>query len=294
LITFKELDIFFKLCEETNLSNVAKKLNMTQSAISISLNSLEKKLDEKLFDRIGRKLVLNERGRVFKEKSYKPFLELIHAKESFSSDRLKGDLKIASSKTFNSINLSQYIYKFISNHDIHITKHSINTKEILESILNSNVDIGFVESDFNEANIIKEKVANDSLIIVSSNKELTKKEYYIDQLYKYNWLLREKGSATREVFLSKLKYQDEMNISMEISNFEEIKNILLNNKETITCISKLAVKEELESKKLFEIKIKNLNFERELFMVYHKDKYQSKLFLEFTSYMKNCFIEGLN
>ena len=294
MITFKELDIFFKLCEETNLSNVAKKLNMTQSAISISLNSLEKKLDEKLFDRIGRKLTLNERGRVFKEKSYKPFLELIHAKESFSSDKLKGDLKIASSKTFNSINLSQCIYKFISNHDIHITKHSINTKEILESILSSNVDIGFVESDFNEANIIKEKVANDSLIIVSSNKELTKKEYYIDQLYKYNWLLREKGSATREVFLSKLKYQDEMNISMEISNFEEIKNILLNNKETITCISKLAVKEELENKKLFEIKIKNLNFERELFMVYHKDKYQSKLFLEFTSYMKNCFIEGLN
>lgn len=43
MITFKELDIFFKLCEETNLSNVAKKLNMTQSAISISLNSLEKK-----------------------------------------------------------------------------------------------------------------------------------------------------------------------------------------------------------------------------------------------------------
>ncbi|RXK09270.1 LysR family transcriptional regulator [Halarcobacter bivalviorum] len=288
-MTFKELDIFFKLCEETNLSNVAKKLNMTQSAISISLNSLEKKLDEKLFDRIGRKLILNERGRFFKEKSYKPFLDLIHAKESFSSDRLKGDLKIAASKTFNSINISQCIYKFISNHEIHITKHSINTKEILDSILNSSIDIGFVESDFNEANIIKEKVANDSLIIVSSNKELTKKEYYIDQLYKYNWLLREKGSATREVFLSKLKYQDEMNIIMEISNFEEIKNILLNNKETITCISKLAVKEELEKKKLFEIKIKNLKFERELFMVYHKNKYKSKLFLEFKSYIKNCF-----
>ena len=289
MITFKELNIFFKLCEETNLSNVAKKLNITQSAISISLNSLEKKLDEKLFDRIGRKLILNERGRVFKEKSYKPFLDLLHAQESFSLDRLKGELKIAASKTYNSINLSQYIYKFISNHDIHITKHSINTKDILDSILNSNIDIGFVESDFNEANIIKEKVANDSLIIVSSNKELTKKPHYIDQLYKYNWILREKGSATREIFLSKLKYQEEMNTSMEISNFEEIKNILINNKETITCISKLAVKKELLNKQLFEIEIKNLKFDRELFMVYHKDKYKSKLFLEFTSYIKKCF-----
>lgn len=289
MVTFKEFDIFFKLCEETNLSNVAKKLNLTQSAISISINSLEKKLDEKLFDRIGRKLVLNERGRLFKEKSLKPFLELLHAKESFSSDKLKGNLNISASKTYNSINLSQYIYKFISNHDIHISKHSKNTKEILDSILNSSIDLGFVESDFNEANIIKEKVCDDSLIIVSSNKELLNKEYYIDQLYKYNWLLREKGSATREVFLSKIKYQDEINIIMEISNFEEIKSILLNNKETLTCISKLAVKQELKEKKLFEIKIKNLNFDRELFMVYHKNKYKSKLFLEFTRYIKKCF-----
>ncbi len=292
MISFKELDIFFKLCEETNLSNIAKKQNMTQAAISISLNSLEKKLGEKLFDRIGRKLVLNERGRLFKEKAYTPFLDLIHAKESFFSDKLEGNLKIAASKTFNSINLSQYIYKFISKHNIHITKHSINTKEILDSILDSSIDIGFVESDFNEANIIKEKVADDSLIIVSSNKELTKKEYFIDQLYKYNWLLREKGSATREVFLSKVKYQDELNITMEISNFEEIKNILLENKETITCISKLAVKKELKERSLFEIKIKNLKFDRELFMVYHKNKYKSKLFLEFTKYIKKCFFNN--
>lgn len=289
MITFKEFDIFFKLCEETNLSNVAKKLGMTQSAISISINSLEKKLDEKLFDRIGRKLIINERGRLFKEKSYKPFYDLLQAQENFTTNELKGKLKIASSKTFNSINLSQYIYKFISNHNIHITKHSKNTKEILDDILSSSIDLGFVESDFEEANIIKEKILNDSLIIVSSNKELLNKEYYIDQLYSYNWIIREKGSATREVFLSKLKYQNEINISMEISNFEEIKTILLNNKETITCISKLAVEEELKNRELFEIKIKNLKFDRELFMIYHKDKYKSKLFLEFIAYIKNCF-----
>lgn len=289
MITFKELDIFFKLCEETNLSNLAKKLNITQAAISISLNSMEKKLDEKLFDRIGRKLVLNERGRVFEEKSHKAFLELLHAKESFSSNKLKGKLKIAASKTFNSINLSNSIYKFISKHEIQIIKHSLNTKEILDSILNSKIDLGFVESDFNEANIIKEKVASDELIIVSSNKELTKKTHYIDQLYKYNWILREKGSATREVFLSKLKYQNEMHISMEISNFEEIKNVLINNKEALTCISKLAVQQELEEKKLFEVNIKNLKFHRDLFMVYHKDKYKSKLFSEFSKYIKKVF-----
>ncbi|PHO11248.1 LysR family transcriptional regulator [Malaciobacter canalis] len=289
MFTLKELDIFFKLCENSHISNLAKQINLTQSAISISLNSLEKKIGENLFDRVGKKLVLNERGRFFKNKAIKPYLELKNLKDSFSDDLLKGELKIASSKTFNSINLSSYIYDFISNHEVSITKYSQNTKEIIEEVLDSTIDLGFIEKEFDDSNIIKERIASDSLIIVTSDETLSKKEYYIDQLYSKKWILREKGSGTREVFLSKLKYLDEFKITMEISNFEEIKDILLQYKDTLTCISKLAVKKELEKKQLFEIKTKNLKFDRELYMIYHKNKYKSKLFLEFTSHIKKCF-----
>ncbi|WP_404318107.1 LysR substrate-binding domain-containing protein [Malaciobacter canalis] len=289
MFTLKELDIFFKLCENSHISNLAKQINLTQSAISISLNSLEKKVGENLFDRIGKKLILNERGRYFKNKAIKPYLELKNLKDSFGDDLLKGELKIASSKTFNSINLSSYIFDFISNHEVSITKYSQNTKEIIDEVLDSTIDLGFIEKEFDDSNIIKEKITSDSLIIVTSDETLSKKEYFIDQLYDKKWILREKGSGTREVFLSKLKYLDEFKITMEISNFEEIKDILLQHKDTLTCISKLAVKKELEKKQLFEIKTKNLKFDRELYMIYHKNKYKSKLFLEFTSHIKKCF-----
>ncbi|AXX92865.1 LysR family transcriptional regulator [Malaciobacter molluscorum LMG 25693] len=289
MFTLKELEIFFKLSENPHISNLAKQINLTQSAISISLNSLEKKLGEKLFDRIGKKLILNERGRVFKQETFNAYSQLVNIKDTFSSNSLKGQLNIASSKTFNSINLSLYIYDFISKNDVNITKYSQNTKEIINEVLDSLVDVGFVEKEFEDSNIIKEKIANDSLIIVTSDKELAKNSYYIDQLYSKKWILREKGSGTREVFLSKLKYLEDFKITMEISNFEEIKSILLKHKDTLTCISKLAVKKELEDKKLFEIKLKNLEFDRQLYMIYHKDKYKSRLFLEFTSYIKKCF-----
>ncbi|RXJ96177.1 LysR family transcriptional regulator [Malaciobacter molluscorum] len=289
MFTLKELEIFFKLSENPHISNLAKQINLTQSAISISLNSLEKKLGEKLFDRIGKKLILNERGRVFKQETFNAYSQLVNIKDTFSSNSLKGQLNIASSKTFNSINLSLYIYDFISKNDVNITKYSQNTKEIINEVLDSLVDVGFVEKEFEDSNIIKEKIANDSLIIVTSDKELARNSYYIDQLYSKKWILREKGSGTREVFLSKLKYLEDFKITMEISNFEEIKSILLKHKDTLTCISKLAVKKELEDKKLFEIKLKNLEFDRQLYMIYHKDKYKSRLFLEFTSYIKKCF-----
>ena len=292
MITIKELDIFFKLCEDSHISNLAKQINMTQAAISSSLNSLEKKLEEKLFDRVGKRLILNERGRLFKEYSYSPYLELLYSTEIFSNDKLKGNLKIASSKTFNCIDLSLYVYDFISKHNVQITKHSNNTKQIIQSIVDSSIDIGFIENEFNDPHIIKEKLSDDELIIVSANELYTNESYFIDELYKMNWILREKGSATREIFLNKIPDPGNINIAMEISNFDEIKAILLHDKNSITCISKLAVQKEIEDKKLFKIKVKNIDFKRELFMIYHRDKYKSKLFLEFTSYIRDCFYKN--
>lgn len=289
MLSFKELDIFYRLCKNPHVSKLTKEVGLTQSAISISLNSLEKKLGEKLFDRIGKKLILNERGKLFYKSTFLHFDNLQKAQEQFMDNPLSGELIIAGSKTFNSMDLSLFIYDFSKDHNVHITKYVKNTKFILDALQNSQLDIGFVESDFELSNLHKEKIAQDRLIIVTADKTLENKEFYIDQLYSKKWILREKGSATREVFLNKLKYLDEFQIAMEISNFEEIKNILLHNKETITCISKLAVKKEIEEKRLFEVKTKNLEFKRELFMVYHKDKYRSKLLDEFTSYIKECF-----
>lgn len=293
MLSFKELDIFYKLCENSHISNLAKTLGLTQSAISISLNSLEKKIGEKLFDRIGKKLILNERGRKFKEISYKHFLALANAREIFSKDKLSGNLKIASSKTFNNINLASYIYKFIEPHDITVSKHGRNTSEILEGILNSKYDIGFIEMDVVNENIIRHKIGSDCLIVVTADKELADKQYYIDQLYSKNWILREEGSGTRQVFFNKIKNKENMNLTMEITSFMEIKSVLANNKNAITCIPKLAAKEELENGELFELKIKNLTFKRNLYLIHHKDKFQSKLFTEFIDYVKKLFKEKI-
>ncbi len=70
-MTFKELELFFTLCENPNVSEVAKEKGLSQSAVSLAIKSLEEDLGEKLFDRIGKKLILNERGRIFKEKTSK-------------------------------------------------------------------------------------------------------------------------------------------------------------------------------------------------------------------------------
>jgi len=53
---------------------------------------------------------------------------------------------------------------------------------------------------------------------------------------------------------------------------------------------RFAVEKELRTGELFEVKLKNISFERELFIVYHKNKYQSRLFKEYKNFVKSYFV----
>jgi len=100
-MTFKELHFFYQLCDKPQVTNVASNLHISQSAISLAIKSLENKLGEKLFDRVGKKLILNERGRYFKVQTYIHYLALKDAQTLFQKNKLAGNLKIAASKTIS-------------------------------------------------------------------------------------------------------------------------------------------------------------------------------------------------
>ena len=289
-MTLKELNFFYKLSDNPQVTQVAQELKISQSAISLAIKSLENKLEEQLFDRVGKKLILNERGRYFKEKTLPHYLAIIDSQKLFQKNKLAGNMKIASSKTISNYLMPDIYYEFLSTYtDVKFDISTINSSKIIENILKSNLDIGLIEIDINNSNLIKQKLCDDELIIVTSD-ENTPKIAFIDTINK-KWILRETGSGTREVFINSLgKYAQDINIFMELQDFEEIKTILIDNKDTITAISKNAVKKELESKKLFQIKLKNFEFKREFHIVYHKDKSPTLLFQTFIDFLKSKFL----
>ena len=289
-MTLKELNFFYKLSDNPQVTQVAQELKISQSAISLAIKSLENKLEEQLFDRVGKKLILNERGRYFKEKTLPHYLAIIDSQKLFQKNKFAGNMKIASSKTISNYLMPDIYYEFLSTYtDVKFDISTINSSKIIENILNSNLDIGLIEIDINNSNLIKQKLCDDELIIVTSD-ENAPKIAFIDTINK-KWILRETGSGTREVFINSLgKYAQDISIFMELQDFEEIKTILIDNKDTITAISKNAVKKELESKKLFQIKLKNFEFKREFHIVYHKDKSTNLLFQTFIDFLKSKFL----
>ena len=77
---------------------------------------------------------------------------------------------------------------------------------------------------------------------------------------------------------------------MQLQDFEEIKTIVLNNPDTVTTLSKVIVKKELEENKLFQIKLKNINLKREFYLIYHKEKSKNLLFETLIEFLKSRFI----
>lgn len=288
-MTLKELNFFYKLCDNPQVTQVAQELGISQSAISLAVKSLESKLNEQLFDRVGKKLILNERGRYFKEKTISHYLALKDSQSIFQSNKLAGNIKVASSKTISNYLMPDIYYNFLSEYkDVRFDISTINTTKIIEAILNSTLDIGLIESNTTHSNLIKEKLCDDELIIVTSDKGIQSNQF-IDTINK-KWILRETGSGTRDIFINNLgEYAKDIDIFMELQDFEEIKTVLLDNIDTITAISKLAVQKELKEKKLFEIKLKNLEFKREFHLVYHKNKSKSLLFQTFVDFLKSKF-----
>jgi len=284
-MTLKELHFFYELCKNPQVTQLSQNLKISQSAISLAIKSLEKKLGEKLFDRIGKKLMLNERGRYFKQQTYTHFLALQDAQTLFQKNKLAGNLKIAASKTISNYLMPNIYFEFLSLYpEVSFDIDSCNSTKIIEKIVEGSLDIGLIETNLSHSNIIKKHLCNDELIIVTSDQHYPKKRY-IDTIEK-KWILREIGSGTREIFIDQLgEMGQNINIFMQLHSFQEIKTLLLDNPNTITAISKMAVKKELKEKKLFELKLTNISFHRDFSLIYNKNKISNLLFGTFVEFI---------
>lgn len=293
-ITLRQIEIFINVAKTGHLTNVAKTMKLSQSAVSMSLKELENIIGHQLFDRINKKLMLNETGRSFYDDILPVFNKFSHIEHEYKNSENRGTIVIGASKTIVDYLMPTIICNYMESYpDVTIKVKEGNTKDIEDMIKNGMVDIGFIEGLTTSTDIEKSKIGVDELIIVSANKDLiqTKK---IDELLNKKWILREEGSGTREVFLGALKEKaKDINIFLELGHTEAIKGTLV-HQNYITCVSRLAVEKEVSSGSLYEIDIPNLNLQRDFSILYHKNKYKTALLDKFSFYAKRFMVQMLD
>ncbi len=286
-LTLRQLEIFLNVVKEGHLTNVAKGMGLSQSAISMAIKELEKILGNPLFDRINKKLILNEMGRAF-EKEVAPILKKINDIEyEFKNSINKGMVRVGASTTIVDYLMPPIICSYMNIYpDVKIALKEGNSKNIATLIKEGELDVGFIEGVVNDADIIKSIVGVDELIVVTADTSLAN-ECFIDTIQDKKWVLREEGSGTREIFLDYVKDKVEhINLFLELGHTESIKSLLVNH-QCLTCISKISVSKEIEDKKLIQIPLKNFECKRNFYMIYHKDKYRSELFNKFVTFAQS-------
>lgn len=290
------MEIFLNVVASGHLTNVAKEMHLSQSAISMSIKELESILGRPVFDRINKKLVLNEVGRAFHKEIDPIYKKLSDIEYEFKNSENKGMIRVGASTTIVDYLMPSIICSYMSSYpDVKITLKEGNTQDIANMIQEGSIDIGFVEGFVAGSDIIKEKIGVDELLIVTENENIANAApVYIDELASMRWVLREEGSGTREVFLDYIKEKvDDLNVFLELGHTESIKSIL-KNRECLTCISKISVDKELQEGKLFQVPVKNFECKRDFLMVYHKDKYHSALFEKFVFFSKKLMSQMID
>jgi DNA-binding transcriptional LysR family regulator len=287
------MEIFLNVVKSGHLTNVAKEMKLSQSAISMSIKELENILGRPVFDRINKKLILNEVGRAFYKEIDPVYKKLSDIEYEFKNSLNKGMIRVGASTTIVDYLMPPIICSYMNNYsDVKISLKDGNSKEIIDLIKAGTIDIGFIEGIVSDHEIIEEKIGVDELVVVTADATMTD-EYYIDSLAKKKWVLREEGSGTREVFLDYIKEKTgPLNIFLELGHTESIKSILVNH-SCLTCISRIAVQNEIAKGTLRQVNIKNFECKRDFLMVYHKDKYHSGLFEKFIYFSKRMMTQML-
>ncbi len=292
-LTLRQIEIFLNVVRSGHLTNVAKEMSLSQSAVSMSIKEMENILGRPVFDRINKKLILNEVGRAFHKEVNPIYKKLSDIEYEFKNSLNKGMIRVGASTTIVDYLMPPIICNYMSNYpDVKISLKEGNSQEIINLIKNGSIDIGFIEGVVTDHEVISEKIGIDELIAVTADKSLNE-TYYIDSLADKRWVLREEGSGTREVFLDYIKERvDSLNIFLELGHTESIKSILINH-SCLTCISKIAVKREIEQERLYRVKLHNFKCKRDFLMIYHKDKYHSGLFEKFSYFARKMITQML-
>ncbi|MBI9090811.1 MAG: LysR family transcriptional regulator [Desulfobacterium sp.] len=290
-MTLRQLELFLALVKNPHLSQLATENGLTQSAVSMAVKSLEDSLEKKLFDRINKKLVLNENGRFFYRMVEPLVLGLKESEILFKDNDLRGDLKVAASSSIANYILPQIIYEFIEQYKgVRIKKITCNTQEVARLIETNEVDIGFVEGECTGRYIQKDFLGADELYVVTGDKELARKhEYRMEELLSKRWIFREKGSGTRDVFLNHIgEHKKRLKAYMELDHAEAIKSVL-HNTDAISCLSRVSVRRELAASQLFRLKIQDIGFTRSFYTIWHEHKYFSSVLQEFVYFSKEAY-----
>ena len=285
----KYLNTFKVIVEEGGFTKAAERLNYTQSTITFQIGQLEQALSAKLFERIGRKMVLTKAG-----ERLIPYvddvLNSVDRLQNFEEDLTswKGDLKIGVGETLLSYKLPPILKAFHAKApNARLFLRSMNCYDIRDELISGTLDMGVFYHDVGGFGTSLEITPLKTYTMALAASQPVKDRFpdFItpDQKIPVPFIINEPNCIFRQIFEQYLREKSILlDHTIELWSIQTIKQ-LVQNDVGVTYLPRFAVEQELTQGTLTEIPTELSDAAITAVCGYHKNKWVSplmKLFLE--------------
>jgi DNA-binding transcriptional LysR family regulator len=285
--TLDQLRILKAIAAEGSFKRAADTLYVSQPAVSLQVQNLEKQLNVPLFDRGGRKAQLTEAGHLllsYGDKILTLCQETCRALEDLQNLQ-GGTLIVGASQTTGTYLLPRMLGLFREKYpEVSVQLHVHSTRRTSWAVANGQLDLaiigGEVPSELQESlQVIPYAEDELALILPVSHPFVKIPMIQKEDLYKLKFITLDSQSTIRKVIDKVLTRCDietkRLKIEMELNSIEAIKNAVHSGLGA-AFVSTTAIEKELEMGGLHVASIKDLEVRRNLYVLLNPNRYRSK------------------
>lgn len=273
-MTIRSMEIFMAVYTARSMSRAAENLHITQPTISQTVKELEQQYNTPLFYRLGKKLHVTPQGEILAGHIRK-ILSQVQQMEEGMNLLQESQLGAGATVTVGQALMAQTLCLLQHSHPGISTQVMVDNTQVIESLLlDSRLDLAFVEGSIKSSQLVCLPLCRDELVLVCppDHPLAGLAPVRLEDLPHWPFLMREEGSGTRELFEQALQQQDlQVPVIWTSHGFDSILSAAKMGLG-ITVMSRRAAQDSIARRELVAKPIQGARLARNFCLVYHKNR----------------------
>ncbi len=291
-----ELQLFLAAAEVESFSAAARRLHLTQSAVSQQIHSLEQQLQVELFHRDGPRISLTEDGRALvpMAREYVHLMSRIEENMAARRGMVTGQLTLGCTSTPGKYTLPWLVGSFCQEYpQVKIAVEVIKRSDLVQKLEQQAIDFGIMSGRIEHPDLVFDEFMQDDLVLIAPAQHPFAQQEVIkpEQLKGQTVILREESAGTRVALLEKLEQiglkLDDLKVApIELGAAEGI-IAAVEAGWGISWVSMVAAQRAFEMGKIRLVEVEGLDLRRTIYLVSHRQRASTLAHLKFYEFVSS-------
>lgn len=274
MVEVHELQIFIAAAEEENFSAAARKLHLSQPAISFQIQALEQRLNVQLFQRTGRRIALTEAGRDLLPMARELISLSSRIEETMCAQQgiVKGQIHIGCSTSPGKYILPHLIGAFRKQYpDVQFSVQVMDRETVEEKLLSKQIHMGVMGLGSKSKELECWPLLIDELILIAAANHpwAACNQIRPEDLKEADWIIREGSAATRQFVQAYLTERGldvtDLKVAMELGSPEAVE-AAVEAGHGVSFVSRIAVQRGLELGRIKQVRVSGISVTRQIYL----------------------------